>query len=123
VPIDLSLWQNIVTPLRFFGLSPSRRASFSTSGEGSEEASVAELAGFEAAAVESVPAATVAGAVAEEEVVDEEGLADEVALSVGALEAGALGAGALGAGALGAGDWAPHGAPATSMSDARRAKR
>jgi hypothetical protein len=92
--------------LRFFGLNPSRRAIFTTSGEGSEEASVAELAGFEAAAVESVPATGVAGAVAEEEAVDEEGVDDDVALSAGALEAG---------------DWAPHGAAATSMSDARRA--
>jgi hypothetical protein len=91
-------------PLRFFGLYPSRRAIFTTSGEGSAEASVAALAGFEADAVESVPA----GAVAEEEDVDEEGVADEVALSAGALEAG---------------DWAPHGVPATSMSDAKRAIR
>jgi hypothetical protein len=126
-----SVWQNFVTPSRFFGLSPSRRASFSTSGEGSEEeASVAALAGFEAVAEVSVPTAAVAGAVAgagaiagtgavggagtvagagavgEEEAVEEAGLADEVALVGVASDAG---------------DWAPHGAATTSMSDARRA--
>jgi hypothetical protein len=120
-----SLWQNIVTPARFFGLSPSRRASFSTSGEGSEEeASVAALAGFEAVAEVSVPTAAVAGAVAgagavaEEEAVDEAGLADEVALveaEVALVEVALEGA------ASDAGDWAPHGAATTSMSDARRA--
>jgi hypothetical protein len=99
--------------LRFFGLNPSRRASFSSAGEGSEEAAVSELAGFEAVAVESVPAAAVAGAagagaVAEEEAVDEAGVADEAGLVAGVSDAG---------------DCAPHCAAATSMSDARRAMR
>jgi hypothetical protein len=76
---------------------------------------VSELAGFEAVAVESVPVAAAAGAavvtgvVAEEEAADEAGLAGEVALLVGV--------------ASDAGDWAPHGAAATTMSEARRANR
>lgn len=107
--------QNIVTPLRFFGLNPSRRASFSTSGEGSEEASDAELAGLEAVAAESVPAGGVAGAaagladaVAEEGVADEREVGDAVAPSAGAGDAG---------------DWAPHGVPVTRISKAKRAGR
>jgi hypothetical protein len=92
--------------LRFFGLYPSRRAIFTTSGEGSAEASVAELAAFEADAVESVPAA--AGAVSGDVAVD---------------EAGAAGVGALLSVVADAGDWAPQGAAATSRSDAKIAIR
>jgi hypothetical protein len=40
----------MVVPLRVFGLNPSRRAIFITSGEGSAEAALVALAGFESAA-------------------------------------------------------------------------
>jgi hypothetical protein len=104
----------MVSPLRFFGLKPSRRASFSNSGEGSEEASVAELAGFEAAFVESVLAAVAEGAVADEEgeAVDEVEVVDEVALEAGA---------AVGGVAEGGGDCAPARTAATRTSEARKA--
>jgi hypothetical protein len=97
----------MVTPSRFFGLNPSRRASFSTSGEGSEEASVAVLAGFEPAAVESVLAAGVGGAAADGEGADgggEVGVADDDDDDD-------------------AGDCAAHGTAAATvrMSDAKRA--
>jgi hypothetical protein len=104
------VWQNIVTPSRFFGLNPSRRASFRTSGEGSEEAVVSEPAGFAPVAAESVPATAADSAVAaaEEEAVDEEAAADEDALVAVVPDAGAC---------------ASHGAAAITMSDARSAKR
>jgi hypothetical protein len=89
----------MVVPLRVFGLNPSRRAIFITSGEGPAEASVAVLAGFESAAA---LAAGVDGAVADE------GAADD---------AGSLGA------EVGAGVWAPQGAAAATMSDARKTAR
>jgi hypothetical protein len=96
----------MVTPLRFFGLNPSRRAFVSNSGEGSEEAPVAELAGFEAAFVESLLAAVV-------EVVEEGEAVDEVA-----LEAGAAGGGVAEGGG---GDCAPARTAATRRSEARKA--
>jgi hypothetical protein len=74
---------------------------------------VSAPAGFEADAVESVPAAGLAGGVAVEDSFDEAGVADEVAL----VEVELVGV------ASDAGAWAPHGAAATNMSDARRAKR
>jgi hypothetical protein len=97
--------QNLVTPSRFFGLKPSRRAIFTCSGEGSE-ASVAALAGFDPVAA---LAAGVDGSVAEGEA------ADAGALEVGALEVGADG--------LGAGAWAPQGVAAATRSNARKTAR
>jgi hypothetical protein len=76
----------------------------SISGEGSE-ASVAALAGFESAGALT---AGVDGAVADE------GAADA------ADDAGALD---VGGDEVGAGAWAPHGAVAAIMSDARKAVR
>jgi hypothetical protein len=92
VPVSAPLLQYFVTPLRFFGVNPSRRASLSTSGDGSAEASAAGLAGLDPVA-ESAAADAVAedGAVAEEEL-DEDEL-DGAALSAGALEAGTFAAG------------------------------
>jgi hypothetical protein len=101
VPVSAPLLQYFVTPLRFFGVNPSRRASFSTSGDGSVEASAAELAGFDPVAVGAASAA--AGAAAEDGAVAEEEL-DEDELETAALSAGALEVGAFGAGAFGAGD-------------------
>lgn len=95
MPISASLLQYFVTPLRFFGVNPSRRASLSTSGDGSAEASAAELAGFDPVAVGAESAAT--GAVAEDGVAAEEELEEDelgtAALSAGALEVGAFEAG------------------------------
>jgi hypothetical protein len=100
VPVVASLLQNFVTPLRFFGVNPSRRASLSTSGDGSAEASAAALEGFDPVAVgaesAAAGAAAVDGAVAEVEL-DEDEL-DTAALSAGALEAGAFVAGGFAAG-------------------------
>jgi hypothetical protein len=90
----------MVVPLRVFGLNPSRRAIFITSGEGSAEASLVALAGFESAAAR---AAGVDGAVAD--------------------EGGADDAGALGADEVWAGAWAPHGAAAITKIDARKTLR
>ena len=95
MPISASLLQYFVTPPRFFGVNPSRRASLSTSGDGSAEASAAELAGFDPVAVGAESSAT--GAVAEDGVAAEEELEEDelgtAALSAGALEVGAFEAG------------------------------
>jgi hypothetical protein len=90
----------MVTPFRFFGLKPSRRAFLITSGEGSE-ASFAALTGFESAG-----ALTAGGAGA----VADEGADDSGAVAVGADE-------------VGAGAWAPQGAATTIRSDARKTVR
>jgi hypothetical protein len=62
------------------------------------------------------------------EAIDEDGAADEGAVGEGAADEGAADEGAADAGVLAAvvpdaGDWAPHGAAARTMSDARRAIR
>jgi hypothetical protein len=99
VPVVASLLQNFVTPLRFFGVNPSRRASLNTSGDGSAEASAAALEGFDPVAVGAESAAGAAaadGAVAEVELGEDE--LDTAALSAGALEAGTFEAEAFVAG-------------------------
>jgi len=101
VPVVASVVQYFVTPLRFFGVNPSLRAILSTSGDGSVEASAAELAGFDPVAVGAESAA--AGAAAEDGAVTEEEL-DEDELDTAALSAGALEVGAFELGAFEAGD-------------------
>ena len=96
MPISASLLQYFVTPPRFFGVNPSRRASLSTSGDGSAEASAAELAGFDPVAVGAESAATGCSARRTDAVAEEELEEDELgtaALSAGALEVGAFEAG------------------------------
>ena len=62
------------------------------------------------------------------EAIDEDGAADEGAVGEGAADEGVADEGAADDGVLAAvvpdaGDWAPHGAAARTMSDARRAIR